>query len=73
MIYPTSLSDYEIDQQYGRLPGRNLILRSWPRFDEWEINFEINFDEEIISTSDIQKLLERGGRFIGIGDGRKIG
>jgi hypothetical protein len=72
-IYPTKLSDYEIDQQYVRLQGRNLILRSRPRFDEWEIKFEINFDEEIISANDIKKLLERGGRFIGIGDGRKIG
>lgn len=72
-IYPTKLSDYVIDQQYVRLQGRNLILRSRPRFDEWEIEFEINFDEEIISANDIQKLLERGGRFIGIGDGRKIG
>jgi hypothetical protein len=72
-IYPTKLSDYEIDQQYVRIQGRNLILRSRPRFDEWEIEFEINFDEEIISANDIKKLLERGGRFIGIGDGRKIG
>lgn len=73
MIYPTKLSDYKIDQQYVRLMGRNLILRSRPRFDEWEIEFEINFDEEIISANDIRKLLERGGKFIGIGDGRKIG
>lgn len=73
MIYPTKLSDYKIDQQYVRLMGRNLILRSRPRFDEWEIEFEIHFDEEIISASDIKKLLERGGKFIGIGDGRKIG
>jgi hypothetical protein len=73
IIYPTKLSDYELDQQYVRLQGRNLILRSRPRFDKWEIDFEINFDEEIISANDIQKLLERGGRFIGIGDGRKIG
>jgi hypothetical protein len=72
-IYPEKLSNYEIDQQYVRLQGRNLILRSRPRFDEWEIEFEINFDEEIISSADIQKLLERGRKFIGIGDGRKIG
>jgi len=73
MVYPAKLSDYEIDQQYVRLQGRNLILRSRPKFDEWEIDFEINFDEEIISANDIEKLLLRGGRFIGIGDGRKIG
>jgi len=72
-IYPTKLSDYVIDQQYVRLMGRNLILRSRPRFDEWEIEFEINFDEELIGAEDIRKLLERGGKFIGIGDGRKIG
>lgn len=73
MIYPTKLSDYEIDQQYVRLQGRNLILRSRPKFDEWEIDFEVHHDEEIIGASDVKKLLERGGRFIGIGDGRKIG
>lgn len=27
--------------------GRNLVLRSRPRFGEWEIEFEINFDKEI--------------------------
>jgi hypothetical protein len=72
-IYPIKLSDYEIDQQYVRLMGRNLILRSRPKFDEWEIDFEIHHDEEIIGAADIKKLLERGGKFIGIGDGRKIG
>ncbi len=73
MIYPTKLSDYDIDQQYVRLQSRNLILRSRPKFDEWEIDFEINFDEEIISEGDIMKLLMRVGKFIGIGDGRKLG
>ncbi|MDI6602727.1 MAG: hypothetical protein QME57_01225 [Patescibacteria group bacterium] len=72
-IYPIKLSNYEIDKQYVRLQGRNLILRSRPRFDEWEIDFEINFDEEIINKEDIMKLLTRAGKFIGIRDGRKLG
>jgi len=48
--------------------GRNLLHR--PMLKEWELDFEITFDDEQIPASILKDILERAGKFVGIGDWR---
>ena len=48
--------------------GRNLLHR--PMLKEWELEFAITFDEEQIPASILKEILERAGKFVGIGDWR---
>lgn len=48
--------------------GRNLLHR--PILKEWELDFEITFDEEQIAPSIMKELLEIAGKVAGIGDWR---
>lgn len=48
--------------------GRNLLHR--PMLKEWELDFEISFDEEQVSAQILKEILDRAGKFVGIGDWR---
>lgn len=48
--------------------GRNLVHR--PMLKEWELDFEITFDEEQISAVVLKEIFDRAGRIVGIGDWR---
>ena len=48
--------------------GRNLLHR--PMLDDWELDFEVVFDEEQISAVVLKEIFERAGRIVGIGDWR---
>ena len=48
--------------------GRNLLHR--PMLKDWELDFEITFDDEQIPASILKECLERAGKFVGIGDWR---
>jgi hypothetical protein len=48
--------------------GRNLLHR--PILKEWEIDFEVVFDEEQIEVPVMKELFDIAGRIVGIGDWR---
>ena len=48
--------------------GRNLLHR--PMLKEWELDFEVTFDEDQIPASILKECFERAGKFVGIGDWR---
>jgi len=48
--------------------GRNLLHR--PMLKEWELDFEVTFDEEQVPASILKEIFERAGKFVGIGDWR---
>lgn len=48
--------------------GRNLLHR--PILKEWELDFEITFDEDQISAIVLKEIFDKAGRFVGIGDWR---
>jgi len=48
--------------------GRNLLHR--PMLKDWELDFEVTFDEEQIPASILKECFERAGKFVGIGDWR---
>lgn len=48
--------------------GRNMVHR--PMFRQWELDFEITFDNEEIPQDVVKQILDAGGRKVGIGDWR---
>jgi len=48
--------------------GRVLIHR--PILKEWELDFQVIFDEEQIPASILKEIFERAGKFSGLGDWR---
>jgi len=48
--------------------GRNILHR--PMLREWELDFEITFDETEVNPSIMKELLDIAGRIVGIGDWR---
>ena len=48
--------------------GRNLLCR--PMLRQWELDFEIRFDDTELSPETLKEILEIGGRVVGIGDWR---
>lgn len=48
--------------------GRNLLHR--PMLKDWELDFEVSFDEEQIPASILKEIMDRAGKFVGIGDWR---
>ena len=48
--------------------GRNLLHR--PMLKDWELDFEVTFDEEQVPASILKEIFDRAGRTVGIGDWR---
>lgn len=71
--------EYEIDSR-PVVVSRSRIIRSRPRFDEWETTFDITvldpdtwldpFDEEYSGGGNLRDIIDAAGRFKGIGDFR---
>jgi len=51
---------------------RMRIMRARPRFDKWALEFEIEYDEEIIGKDKLKEILDYAGQRIGIGDYRPL-
>jgi hypothetical protein len=54
----------------GVVVQRARIMRTRPRFDNWKVTFEINYNSSILNESKIDEFVETGGIEIGIGDYR---
>jgi hypothetical protein len=48
--------------------GRNLLHR--PMLKEWELNFQVIFEEDQIPPSVLKELFDKAGKFVGLGDWR---
>ena len=51
---------------------RNSIIRVRPRFDKWSCSFELEIDEEICDSGEVQQWLEMAGNRSGLGDYRPM-
>jgi len=68
-----ALKKYEIDLR-PVVVQRARIMRARPRLDNWTLNFEIVYNEQIFSTTDslekMKMILEEAGQRIGLLDNR---
>lgn len=49
---------------------RNRILRTRAKFDEWELTFHLDTDNELVDKEQLESWLDIAGRRIGLGDWR---
>ena len=69
LLIPHSKMEWAIDKQ-SVVVQRARILRCRPRFDEWELAFQIILRDERLQPLIVKEILECAGKFIGIGDFR---
>jgi hypothetical protein len=56
------------DTRPVRLESGVADLRNRPRYDEWWLDFSIQFDADMLSATDVANLLARAGAQVGIGE-----
>ena len=54
----------------GVVVQRNRILRTRAKFDEWEVTFRLDADDELVDKDQLEAWLDIAGRRIGLGDWR---
>lgn len=52
---------------------RSSIIRTRPRFKDWQIDFDVITEDSIVSRDMLGTALQRASVMCGIGDGRSIG
>lgn len=74
--YYENLSKEELIKNYDYRDTRVMrvmrarITRTRPRFDKWEIVFNMMYDETHLSIDEIQTALEYAGQYVGLCDSR---
>jgi len=59
-----------VDNRIIKLDKKKALVRTRPRFDKWELEFEIKTIDEILSMKDVADFLTSAGTFKGLGDYR---
>lgn len=49
---------------------RNRIVRTRPRFDQWEASFTLSVVDEVLNPADVETALQKAGLLKGLGDFR---
>jgi len=66
---PHKISKWVVDRRPVVIQ-RSRIIRERPRFDEWELDFEIQVLDDQLPIEAVRKILEYAGNYVGIGDFR---
>lgn len=73
-LYPPLLdleSEWHLDSRAVVIPATGgRILRHRPMFDEWQLEFSLQVNTDLIDAATVQKILEDAGALVGIGDYR---
>lgn len=64
------IASYEYRDTRVMTVMRSKILRTRPRFDQWEITFNFRYDEEKIDIATITQAMEYAGAYVGLCDSR---
>jgi hypothetical protein len=62
-------ADWAVDKQ-SVVVQRARILRCRPRFDDWELSFQIILRDDRIQPLVVRDILKSAGKYVGIGDYR---
>jgi len=64
------IKNYEYRDTRVMTVMRARILRTRPRFDQWNITFNLMYDETKIDVGTIQNAVEYAGKYVGLCDSR---
>ncbi|MBW1700476.1 MAG: hypothetical protein JRK26_27300 [Deltaproteobacteria bacterium] len=72
-ITPERLSlgtkEYVIDSRPVVVPAtKGRIIRHRPRLDEWKLNFELEYDENLLTETQMRKIVDDAGQRVGLLD-----
>lgn len=59
-----------VDTRAVKLQKSSTVMRTRPRFDKWELEFEVMAIDELVSISDVEKFIVMAGRIKGLCDYR---
>ena len=74
--YGENLTKEELIQNYEYRDTRPMnvqrakVMRTRPRFDQWQINFNMIYDDQKIDLETIKNALEYAGAYVGLCDSR---
>jgi hypothetical protein len=69
LMIPHIKPEWLVDKQ-GVVVQRARIVRCRPRFDDWELKFEMVLRDERLEPLNVRNILEAAGKYVGIGDYR---
>ena len=62
---------YVADRRAVVMPStRGRVIRTRPRFDEWELDFQIEINDDQLPVEVVKQILDYAGSSVGIGDYR---
>ena len=64
------ISDYQYRDTRIMTIQRSKIVRTRPRFDQWNITFNLMYDESKIDLDTIVTVMEYAGSYVGLCDSR---
>ena len=66
-----SNESYEIDERAVVIPAtKGRVMRYRPRFDNWEVSCEIEYDENLITEEQLRRVVDDTGSRVGLLDFR---
>jgi len=68
-MIPLEPQEYEVDKR-SVIIGRARVFRYRPRWDNWELDFNVNILDEQLTPDSLKEILIYGGAAKGIGDYR---
>jgi hypothetical protein len=64
-------TDYEIDKRPVVVPAtRGRVVRFRPRLDQWQVSFRLEFDPDMLTATQVRKIVDDCGTRVGILDFR---
>ena len=64
------IANYEYRDTRAMTVNRSKIMRTRPRFDQWDITFNFRYDETKIDLDTVVNAIEYAGMYVGLCDSR---
>lgn len=68
--FETMMTEYKYRDVRQMVVQRNRVTRTRPRFDSWEIDFMLQYDETKIDIETLVNAIEYAGKYVGLCDSR---
>ncbi len=63
--------EYELDSRAVVISAtKGRIIRHRPRLDKWGVEFEIEFDDSLLTEKNVRKIVDDAGKRVGVLDFR---
>jgi hypothetical protein len=68
---PFGTKTYAVDSRPVVVPAtKGRVVRHRPRLDEWQITFELEWDDHLLKETEVRRIVDDMGQRVGLGDYR---